>query len=342
MEVLDPLTDPRWADLLDRAPAASIFHEPAWLRLTCGAYGYAVAAWALTGPDGRLTAGLPVARLKSRLTGSRLLALPFSDRCPPLFDPAAGADPAHFTRELDAERRRQDLPLEVRDELAPGQGAEPSRTFAWHRLALDPDVAVVRARFAKSQIRRGIAKAEREGVTIERSEDAAGLRRFYTLHDATRRRQGVPTPSKRYILRFADLFARGLGFVLLARQHGRDVAAAVFLSCRGTLTYEYGASDPRYLGSRPNNLLFMEAIRWACESGHHALDFGRTDLDNHGLLAFKRAWGAEETSLRYHRFGVGSAPGSDAGARDLLAVAIRRGPPGLGRLVGTALYRHLG
>ena len=40
--------------------------------------------------DGEAVAGLPLARVESRLTGRRLVALPFSDVCPPVRRPEAG------------------------------------------------------------------------------------------------------------------------------------------------------------------------------------------------------------------------------------------------------------
>jgi CelD/BcsL family acetyltransferase involved in cellulose biosynthesis len=308
------------------------------MRYACGEYGYPLAAWALTGPDGTLTAALPVALLRSRLTGTRLIALPFSDRCPPLI---AGADPLAFARALEAQRG--ELTLDVRGDVPEEAGAAVTRTFLAHETPLERDVAAVEGRFTRGSVRRGIAKARREGVTVERRTDAEALARFYRLHLITRRRQGVPTQAKRFVLRLERLFAQGLGFVLLARQHGRDVAAAVFLTDGATLTYQLGASDHRLRASRPNHLIFMEAIRWGCETGHRTLDLGRTDLDNHGLAEFKASWGAEVSTLRYHRFGGtggGGAPGGPL--RGALAHAIHRAPPQFGRLVGAALYRHLG
>jgi hypothetical protein len=35
IERLDPLSDPRWLQFVDRVPGALIFHHPAWLRLVC-------------------------------------------------------------------------------------------------------------------------------------------------------------------------------------------------------------------------------------------------------------------------------------------------------------------
>jgi CelD/BcsL family acetyltransferase involved in cellulose biosynthesis len=119
------------------------------------------------------------------------------------------------------------------------------------------------------------------------------------------------------------------------------VAAAVFLACGRSLTYKYGASDARFLNMRPNNLLYMEAIRWGCENGMRVLDLGRTDWGHDSLRAFKLGWGADERELHYHRLGSGRADHGGRATRALGAV-IQRGPPVVSRLTGEILYRHAG
>lgn len=341
--IIDPLTDSRYEELRSRADGSTIFHHPAWLRLLHAQYGYDIRAWCLEGRGGLLAAGLPVALVRSRLTGTRLVALPFSDVCSPLLDHAGGSTVAtDFGGAMSDAWAAGELDLEVRGELDGVTGGHVVNAYVQHRLALNSDVDAVRASFSKSQIKRGIAKARREGVLVERGVDADSLRRFYRLHLQTRRRQGVPTQSKRFILRFAELFRAGLGFTLIARHDGCDVAAAVFLVAGGTLTYKYGASDRRHLGVRPNNLLFMDAIEWGCANGAHVLDFGRTDLDNSGLRAFKRSWGAEETALRHTYFAERPPAGAPGRAQLALGQLIRAAPAPFGRLVGAALYRHVG
>ncbi len=264
--------------------------------------------------------------------------MPFSDRCAPLGE---GAALRRLAGELVAERARTGLPIELRAPLHGLAGAFVVPRFLQHRLALagGPDAIL---RDARSQVRRGVAKARRAGLVVERDTGRAGLEAFYGLHLRTRRRQGVPTQPKRFIAGFERLFAQGLGFVLLVRHAGRAVAAALFLRCGGTLTYKYGASDERFLALRPNNLLFAEAIRLGCDDGLDTLDFGRTDLDNPGLAAFKRSWGAVEEPLAYTYLAARPPRSGTGAASRLLAAAIRRGPPVMGRAIGTALYRHVG
>ena len=282
-----------------------------------------------------------MARVESRLTGSRIVALPFSDLCGPVLDADAGGDAERALCDvLEQRQRAAGLRLEVRSPLAALPEAESDRRLQ-HVLTLSGDVDEMERGFPKSQVKRGIAKARREGVRIERQSDRTALREFYALHLRTRRRQGIPTQPWRVIEDFAGLFERGLGFVLVARLERQPLAAAVFLGFNGTLTYKYGASDERHLDKRPNNLLFREAIAIGCAEGFHTLDFGRTDSDNQGLAAFKRGFGAEERELVYTY--LPDAPRSVGGSRGarVLGAVIRKGPPIVSRAVGQALYRHL-
>jgi hypothetical protein len=232
------------------------------------------------------------------------------------------------------------VPLEVRAPTEVVTGASPGERFHHHLLALDRDPAVVQARFGRPQALRGVRRALREGLRAEVRTDGAALARFYRLHMATRRRLGMPTQPRRFIMGLEPLFDEGLGFVQLVRAGERDVAAAVFLTSHGVLTYKYGASDPRSLAARPNNLLFMEAIRWGCEHGFRTLDLGRTHWDQDGLRSFKLLWGAEERELRYRHLGHGRA--RDARVGGALGALIRRSPPVASRLIGEVLYRHAG
>jgi CelD/BcsL family acetyltransferase involved in cellulose biosynthesis len=339
---VDPVADPRWRELAENAPGASIFHRPEWLGLLRDAYGFEPTAWTLAAADGSLIAGLPVARVGGRLTGRRLVALPFSDSCRPLCREGHEDALPELGALVAAERERAALDLEVRAPL-PGSGGQVVEGEVEHVLALSSDVEEVRARFAKAQVRRDIAKAERSGLVGERRTDREGLAAFYALHLRTRRRLGVPTQPRSFILAFERLFAQGLGFVQLVRLEGEPVAAAVFLAAAGTLTYKYSASDFEHRKLHPNHLMLMEGIRWGCEHGCHTLDMGKTEVENEGLRKFKRSWGAEERPLPYTHFGsVKRVGGGDGPASRLAATVIRRSPPIVGRLVGAALYRHAG
>lgn len=338
--LLDPLDDPRWARLVARAPQSSVFHHPAWMGLVSGHYGYRLAALAVLDAAGEAVAGLPVMLVASRLTGRRLVALPFSDVCPILFAedaPASSRDRLARSLLVLADERRASI--EVRAELP--ELAPPLPRFVNHVIALGDGVEAVERRYSP-QVRRNVRKAQRLGVEVRRETDAASLEAFYRLHLQTRRRLGVPTQPLAFIRNLHALFVRNVGFVSIVRLDGRIVAAAVFLHAGGTLTYKYGASDFAFQHVRPNNALFADTIRWACQRGLCALDLGRTDFGHQGLRAFKGSWGARERTLAYTYAG-GPPPGAEPSRSErLLAPVIRRGPPLVGRAIGEVLYRHAG
>jgi len=340
-DVIDPLADPRWARLVAAAPDASVFHHPEWLALLHRQYGYRMLACCIGADAGEPTAGLPLALISSRLTGRRLVGLPFSDVCPPLgvSEDAGEATGDALGDALEGLREQEGVPLQVRGPLA-GRGTL-GEVYYRHLVALEPDADAVRGRFTRSSALRGARRAQRDGVVVERRRDADALAAFYRLHLATRRHQGIPTQPRSFILGFSRLFDAGLGFVSVASVEGRPIAAAVFLHFNGVLTYKYGASDRRHLSMRPNNLLFLDAIEWGCAQGLHTLDLGRTDAEQESLRSFKTMWGAQEHELRYTNLGVAPAQSTRSAPKALQHV-IRRSPTLVSRGLGEMLYRHAG
>jgi lipid II:glycine glycyltransferase (peptidoglycan interpeptide bridge formation enzyme) len=221
-------------------------------------------------------------------------------------------------------------------------GAHSDR-FYRHVVPLDAGAEIVLGRQVKQSKRRGAQLALDAGVTVARRTDREAIDAFFRLHVLTRHRLGVPTQPRRFFRALTRLFDSGLGFVLLAEHSQRPIAANVYLHHRSTLTYKYGASDPAHLDKRPNDLLHLEALRIACDSGCSTLDLGRTELENDGLRRYKRQLGADEQELTYTM-----APPPRAGRKSVRSVSnlqhtvIRRTPPAFGRLLGAAVYRHFG
>ncbi|HET8606519.1 MAG TPA: GNAT family N-acetyltransferase [Gaiellaceae bacterium] len=330
--MLIPLADTRWRSFVASCPEAGPFHHPAWAELLADCYGFRPLALVVTGDDGALEAGLPVLERQRPLQPPRRLSLPYTDHCPPLCR-SDDARPRLAAAVAAAGRLELRAPLE-------GPGLTSRVCAVSHTLELAPGPEELRRGF-QAQMRRNVVRAQREGVVVrpgERRSDLVDV--FYGLHLRTRRRQGVPVQPRRFFRLLWDGLAEpGLARVLLAYAGATPVAGAVFLAWNGTVVYKFGASDVRYRRLRPNNLLFWEAIRWACERGDRRLDFGRTDLGNEGLRAFKRGWGAREQPLVYTF--AGTPPRALAHGRlgGALAAGIRRAPLVVCRLVGEAAYR---
>jgi CelD/BcsL family acetyltransferase involved in cellulose biosynthesis len=335
------LDDPRWVEFTRASPEATPFHHPAWAQLLSEAYGFPGFAVAAADDEGNIVAGAPFLAPASPLGVRRWVSLPFTDECTLLASgPAAG--PA-VVSELERARREGAAPrIELRCAVA-GEAWDATAGAVAHVLDLAADPADVSRGFSRSQVLRNIRRADREGVVVGVGTSDAHVEAFYALHLRTRRRQGVPVqPRGFFTLLQRRMLDAGLGEILIASVGDTAIAGAVFLFWNGTTIYKFGASDPEAWGHRPNHALFWTAIQRSCARGDGRFDFGRTDLDNSGLRAFKASWGAVERPLVYSLLPTGARREGDALAARVLAPAIRHGPKWVCRAAGETLYRYAG
>lgn len=332
--------DPRWRDFAPHAEMAGPFHHPQWMFALAETYGHRPSALVLE-RDGRVVAGLPLLEVRSRLTGHRLVSLPFTDHCAPLA--VDGQAEVLLARHLAAWQAQTGVPLEVRGALGgPGSGQVHTRTAGVnHQLELQQDAQSQRAALPAA-VRRAIAKAERAGLVARLGTGRDDVATYYRLHRLTRHRQGVPVQPWRLFDRiWANMVEKDLGTVVTVADQGRVVASALFLLWNGVAVYKYGASDPACWHLRPNNLVLWKGIEWAIQRGARIFDFGRSDIDHHGLREFKRRFGADETTLTYTTLGPHAPRDGSHRLMGSAAPLIRRSPELLNRFLGWALYPHV-
>jgi hypothetical protein len=339
--VINPLHEPGWDALLETSDQTTFFHTSAWARGLNESYGY-VPQYFTVIEGGKLRGLIAVMEIKSFLTGKRGVSLPFSDECNPV-----AKDQKTFELLLNESiafgQQSGWKYIEIRGGSDFLPNAPYSAQYFVHTLELGRDENEASRRF-KSNIRRNIQKAEKEGVTvaIERSREAVAA--FYMLHCGTRRHHGLPPQPWSFFRNiYKHIIAAGKGFVALAGYHNRWIAGAVYALYRNQVIYKYGASDRNYQFLRANNLVMWEAIRWCCRNGFRSLHFGRTEYWNKGLLQFKRAWGTMENKLEYRTFvfRAGVFVKGRLRIRKFHSV-FRIMPMSLLRLAGNLLYRHVG
>ncbi|HKS70496.1 MAG TPA: GNAT family N-acetyltransferase [Ktedonobacterales bacterium] len=343
--------DTDWRTYARERGAGSLACQPAWLDLLRRVYGYEIVPLSVTDPGGAVRGLLPLCRLRSPLTGRRLVSVPFSDAAPLL------ADDDHAAAEL----------VDRAVALARDEGAK------YLELRSGPNALLAaRGDFAASElyvrwliplaggataawdalhkpVQRQVKKARKAGITVRAATTLDDMLAYHRLHLLTRcRKHGMPAQPWRYFRALWQTFAAdgsGTLQVLLAEHAGQVVAGMVLFGAGDTLRYAYGASDPRALAHGPNNLLMWEAIERAAAAGYATLDMGRTARDNEGLMQFKRGWGATLEPLTYYYFPAlrGLATTSERSWKFRLATSCwRRLPLGVADTVGGRLYGHLG
>ena len=346
--IQDPIGEPGWASLLERHPAASIFHSPGWLSALQKTYGY--EPFVVTTSEGpALENGLVACRVKGWMS-RRLVSVPFSDHCAVLVD--RPSELSGILERLTTEARTggwKSVELRPPDTdgtdcglAATGVPLERAAQYCLHRLDLRPELDEIFHRFHPSNTQRAVRKAEREGLTYEAGRSDRLLNDFYRLLRMTRRRHGLPPQPFAW---FRNLVACLGDRVTIheASKDGRAIASVMTLSFKKTIVYKYGGSDAKYhrLGGMAS--LFWQVIQQGRAAGIEELDLGRSDLDQPGLIAFKDHLGATRSTLTYYRYPAPHSHGQHADWMPRLARGVMSHLPNAALdVAGRLLYKHLG
>jgi hypothetical protein len=340
---IDPLQDSRWEELVNCHPHGSVFHSTNWLRALQIAYGYDPVVVTTCPHEAALTNGLVFCRVKSWLTGRRLVSLPFSDHCDPLIKNSSEMDDLLLcaTQRVDVGRWKY---LEIRPTFYQPDartGLHKSLTYRIHSLDLSRSKQELFNNFHQSCVQRKIRRAERERLCYEEGTSESLLRKFYGLLVATRRRQYLPPQPLTWFRTLIDTFGDNLK-IRVASKNDSPIASILTLSHKKSMVYKYGCSDVRFhrLGGMP--LLFWNTIQEAKDKGLEEFEMGRSSNDNLGLISFKEHWGAVGRPLCYWAYP--HSPRTTAGSWEnaILRRVVPVTPDLVLRMVGKLLYRHIG
>jgi hypothetical protein len=370
LQIIDPTQYPGWDNLILSHPDYSFFHSSIWAEVLKKSYGYTPMYFVALGEKG-ISALLPVMEVKSFLTGRRGVSLPFTDYCEPICNGNIGF--VHlFNQVIEFGRKQGWKYIELRggysfypDSFSPNsemtrdsqllparasaQGGEtldviPSYVYFGHTLSLEKGEQSL-YKGLRDSTKRNIKKARAEGVEVTISDQPESINQFYSLNSLTRKRHGLPPQPFSFFKNILELvIKKRYGTVILGFYEGKAIVASVFFHFAKKAVYKYGASDLSYQHLRANNLVMWEAIKWYSQNGYKSLCFGRTELENHGLIQFKSGWGATEHPINYYRYDL-RKEAFIAGSSNVVGFhnkIFRRMPIPILNRIGNILYRHVG
>lgn len=344
----DPSRDLRWAELVETHPRASIFHTVGWLEALRRTYGYKPVVFTTSPPTGKLENGLVFCRVRSWLTGPRMVSLPFSDHCEPLFSRPEELD--FVVGCLQAELEHQDWKyLELRpisgsfrQEDGTEIGFRTVHHYYLHRVDLRPALEDVFHGLHRNSAQRRILHAERMGLVCETESSPKLLKDFYGLLLLTRRRHHLPPQPYIWFRNLLDCLGRAAE-IRVAYKDKSPIAAILTLRFRNTCYYKYGCSDRRFNSCGAVPFLLWKAIESSKASGAEEFDLGRSEDYAEGLLTFKDHWAPSRMPLAYWRYP--SVDGTGPSERWKLEMAKRVFafmPDKLLAMTGRLVYRHIG
>jgi hypothetical protein len=289
--------------------------------------------------------GIPFCKIRSFVTGRRLVSVPFSDHCQPL---AANAEEltAMLAAVQDDVRREGFKYLELRPlhlaerELALARLAKSSEAVV-HRLDLGRSRTEIVNGFHKSCILRKI-RGGRDKLVCEEGRSEVLLGKFYRLLVLTRRKLQLPPQPLAWFRNLIDRLGDALTIRVLSTD-GVPIASVLTLSFKRVVTYKYSCSDPQFNSLAGTVHLIWRIIQDAMQAGAIELDLGKSGLDTPGLIVFKDHWGAVKSPLTSYTYPApvmtrAQNPAVVAAAKRLL----RAFPDPVFTAVGGLLYRHVG
>lgn len=298
-DLSNPSQMKQWDDFVLSHPNGTPFHLSFWLKTIHDTFAYEPLLHVLKGNEGRLSGVFPCFKVKSFLTGSRIVSLPFSDYGGPILGNENQVNKLiNFI--LNAFKKPLKY-IEIRGSMPKETHFVSYNYFKRHFLFLGQNLDRIKSNFNKRTILYSVRKALNKGIQIKKENSPAGIEEFYRMYKLTRRKHGVPQQSKLFFDNlYRHVVLKRRAFILLALKGSKSIAASIFLVSDKTIHYKYNVSDPDYMKQfSPNHLLTFSAITDGYRNGYKYFDFGRTDQGNKGLMRYKEMWGAEAIDLPY-------------------------------------------
>ncbi|HPQ42808.1 MAG TPA: GNAT family N-acetyltransferase [Syntrophales bacterium] len=352
VQIIDPMQDPRWDTFVENHPFGWIVHLSGWKKVLESSFRHIKGHYLvlIDTASNNIQAALPIFEVRSRLLGNRLVSIPFATLCDPLI--STSGDMTRLFEEAVRLSKQRNIPsIEIRTLMSISLIQEDSMGvnlfYKHHYLLLDKDPEELKRTFNRTNVRKGINKAIRSNLVMKVADSESDLRIFYELHIKNRKKLGLPPQPYRFFQMLWDTFMQsGKMILILAQKDDQTIAGLISFKYKDRFSCEYLATDQRFLGIRPNNFLFWEAIKTAYNEGFKVFDFGRTALNNEGLMNFKNRWGTTMVDFPYLYYPAKLSKKMNnqktVSGYKLINKICENSPDLVCKLLGQICYKHLG
>jgi FemAB-related protein (PEP-CTERM system-associated) len=300
----------QWDSYVSNNPRANHCHLSGWKDVIVKSYGHRpYYLWHAT--NGIVDGILPLISMRSLLANRIFVSLPFLDNGGICADDEKVEQALLQEAVRLAESEHAEL-IDFRNRQKSRLGLSAHGSKVTLVLKLGGDTDLMWKKF-NAKVRNQVRKAGKSGLTIS-WHDMDGLDDFYHVFLINMRSLGSPVHSVKLFSEILKSF-KNSAKIILVKKGGRTVGGGMVLFFNGTVLVPWASSLREFRSQCPNNLLYWEAIRWACERGDHYFDFGRSSRGS-GTFHFKKQWGAEEKPLHWESWTKGGAGPSTIQADD--------------------------
>lgn len=334
-----------WNLFVNNNEAGTIYHHNDWMSVINKTYETTGQYIVIKDESGKITAGLPIYFIKNILQ-NKISTVPCAQSCNPIVNTKDQFNKILATLNEIAAVRNTSLYEIKTDQLFNLHNFKSLATqFYTFELNLEKDLDLIKSFLHKNCIRRPLDKTISNGLRIKVAEDEQGIRDFYNLYLKMRMENGLlPQPFKFFLNLWLTFSQHKQIEVIHAEYQEKIVASILLLKFKKKVIYEYGAIDKKMTHLHPSHFLLWHAIKTSHQEGYKIFDFGRTSVDNKGLMTFKERWGAEKVTLSYFYLPEvkSSSRIRDVGiAKSMMKSVIACSPPFLCEKYGNIFYKLL-
>lgn len=341
---IDPTVDARWDAFVASQAQASVYHHSSWVKVIRATYGHETICLTLQDDRNTISGVIPFVLIKSRITGSRIVSLPFATYCNPILPNDAFAKVLDFLLERYEDIDYIELKVVENDAGRPPKGFVRRSEYVTHILSLEPPLEDLLMSFHSTSVRQRVRKGEKKNFKVKLAESEEDLKQFYKLHTVVRKKHGLPPhPYSFFFHLWHELRPRQMVYAPLVLSNDQVAAAAFILRFKETFYFEQSATSTDYLKDCANQVLIWESIKLARSLGGRYFDFGRSARDNLPLIEFKKRWNAQGVPLSSYFYPECPRRNSEASmSRKILGRINHLLPNTMLQLEGRLLYPHLG
>lgn len=349
---LQPEHMPKWDAFVEKHPLGLIYHLSGWKRVLEKSFSHIRGHFLAIEDDesGEIIAGIPIYTVKSWLTGNRLVSIPFATLCDPLISSLSDME-IIWPVLADLYEKIGARYIELRAwGFASSFDNDPrfavSVQHKHHYLILDRDPQELIRRF-RSNCSNHIRKALKNQLELKVAQNENDLRVFFLFYLETRKRLGLPPIPYKFFQNFWDaFFPDDRMTLLLTIFEGRSIGAHLILKFKDLAISEAIGDRIEFRKLGISYYLYWEGIKLAYRESYRMFSFGRTSVQNQGLLSFKRGWGTVEESLLEAlyplRLSQKMKERESSWKYNAVKKIAERTPNFLFHMLGNIVYRHMG
>ena len=349
ISVIDPLQDKRWDPFVEQHAFGWLCHLSGWKRVLDASFKHMRGHYLVLIQDGMIQAALPLYEVRSRLTGNRLVSIPFATLSDPL---VSGSDDMTrlFNAALELSKRLKIDILEIRT-LSSSASVQDNRLgmanfYKHHYIMLDGPLEGISKKFHRSCVRQRITRALNSNIELTEGDAESDPREFYKLYLVSRKRLCLPPQPYRFIYALWETFhPEKKVSLLMARKDGALIGSLMLFKFKDRVSAEFAVYDESYLNISPLHRMFWEAMQTAHREGYKIFDFGRTSPNNLTLMDFKNRWGAAVVDLPNYYYPRElcnrDANQDNSLSRKVIREVCKAAPMPLYTGLGNFLYKHM-